>query len=205
MNAPQRAAQLVIGQAMLGGFFAGTFNLDGIEHGIIVSPASFGEFKDVQYLADEDKKVEGALSYYDGLANTNAMAEAGSEIAKQVRALINCDGQNDWYIPSQDELEIIYRNLKPTTNENWLYNRSGINLSALPPTRPYTATNPLQTTVEAFKEGNDEAFSKAAYWSSTQHAAYAGYAWFQDFNDGDQDDYLKDSKLCVRAVRRFVI
>ncbi len=204
MNAPQRAAQLVIGQAMLGGFFAGTFSLDGIEHGIIVSPAIKGQFEDVQYLKDEDNAVKGALSYYDGLANTNAMAEAGSEISKQVRALV-IDDHNDWYIPSQDELEIIYRNLKPTTRENWQYARSGINLSAVPPTRPYTAINPLQTTVEAFKEGGDEAFIAAAYWSSTQHAAYADYAWFQGFGFGNQHCSHEYDSLHVRAVRRFVI
>lgn len=122
------------------------------------------------------------------------MVEAGSDLAKWARDLRIC-GKDGWYLPSQDELEIIYRNLKPTTETNSLYARSGINLSAVPPTRPYTDESPAQTTVEAFQEGGSEAFDDTLYWSSTQHAAYSNYAWYQNFSNGGQSDYGKDYKL----------
>ena len=40
-----------------------------------------------------------------------------------------------------------------------------------------------------------------AYWSSSEHGNY--YAWLQDFGDGVQDLYGKDSTSLVRAVRAF--
>ncbi|HQS59761.1 MAG: hypothetical protein B7Y56_03170 [Gallionellales bacterium 35-53-114] len=50
-----------------------------------------------------------------------------------------------------------------------------------------------------------EEFQKDYYWSNTQHAAYSGYAWCQDFDYGDQDYYHKTDELRVRAVRRVTI
>lgn len=191
-----------IGQAMHGGFFAGLLNIDGITHGLIVAPKS-SEIESAWH-QDDELDVTGATSYHDGLANTKAMAESGSALAKQIGAL-EIDGHSDWYLPSQDELEVIYRNLKPTTDENSQWARSGINLSAVPPTRPYTPIEPAQTASEAFKEGGAEAFEHAWYWTSTQHAANAACAWCQDFNDGDQSSNHESLELRARAVRRVLI
>jgi hypothetical protein len=138
------------------------------------------------------------------MANTDAMVAAGSNLAKWARDL-RIDGHDDWYLPSQDELEIIYRNLKPTTQENYLYSRSGINASAAPATHPYTASSPTQTTASAFQEGGEEAFAPEWYWSSTQHAAGSDYAWQQDFDNGYQVVTHKDDEVRARAVRRLAI
>ncbi len=108
-------------------------------------------------------------------------------------------------MPSQDELEICYRNLKPTQDKNYCYARSGINLSAIEPTRPYTPNFPLQTNAELFKDGGDQAFDAAWYWSSTQHAADSYYAWGQTFNHGYQDYDSTTNKFRARAVRRSTI
>jgi Protein of unknown function (DUF1566) len=43
------------------------------------------------------------------------------------------------------------------------------------------------------------------YWSSTQYAGYAHYAWMQSFYNGFQNDSHKDDSCRVRAVRRLVI
>lgn len=48
-------------------------------------------------------------------------------------------------------------------------------------------------------------FEPAYYWSNEQHASYADYAWAQDFYDGYQDRYGKDSELRARAIRRVPI
>ncbi len=50
-----------------------------------------------------------------------------------------------------------------------------------------------------------EHFQKDWYWSSTQHASHAEYAWCQDFSDGGQDHSYAGYELCARAVRRSVI
>lgn len=57
------------------------------------------------------------------------------------------------------------------------------------------------TTAKAFALGEKEAFDRAWYWSSTQHAEYAVFAWVQDFNYGDQFINRKGSEWRARAVR----
>ena len=50
-----------------------------------------------------------------------------------------------------------------------------------------------------------EGFQERAYWSGEQHAAFAGFAWYQNFYYGTQDYYNKGVSLRARAVRRVVI
>jgi hypothetical protein len=186
------------------GFFAGLFQLDdGRRFALIVAPKAEGEKDDATWI-DGYQAVPGARSYNDGLANTQAMAAAGSPLAQWALGL-RIGEHDDWYLPSQDELEICYRNLKPTSQENTCWARSGINLSAVPQSRPYTPTFPLQTPAEAFHNSAAEAFATTWYWSSTQHAATSGYAWYQSFNDGLQDISDTSLRLRARAVRRVAI
>lgn len=193
-----------IGVPIEGGFFAGTIQLDdGTRYGLVVAPKADGQHADTLWI-DEYKDAPGAQSYNDGLANTIAMADAGSALAQWARSL-RIAGNDDWYIPSQDELELCYRNLKTTAEKNYCYARSGINLSAVPPTRPYTTTLPAQTTAKPFTENGNEAFDAAGYWSSTQHAANSGYAWCQGFYGGGQNFITTNNKLRARAVRRIPI
>lgn len=194
---------VVPGIATDGGYFAGLICQDGVHYALIVAPKTEGEHDDAVWIEDY-LDVPGALSYVDGLANTNAMAEAGSELAKWARDL-RIGGFDDWYIPSQDELEVCYRALKPTADENYLYGRSGINVSAFPPTYPYTSDFPKQCELADFQLGGAQAFEKSWYWSSTQHADDSAYAWFQPFGNGHQHWLLKDYKLRARAVRRIKV
>ena len=193
----------IIGTSMGDGFCAGRIRLDdGQVFALIVAPKAEGQKAPSIWIPDY-KEVPGALSFNDGLANTKAMAEAGSKLAKW--ALDLRIAGHDWYIPSQDELELCYRNLKPTADQNYCSARSGTNLSAVPPTRPYTPASPAQTNAEPFRKDGDESFDSAWYWSSTQHAAYSGYAWSQTFDDGFQYYFSPNNKLRARAVRRFAI
>jgi hypothetical protein len=193
----------ILGTSMDGGFYAGRIQIGEQVFALIVAPKAEGERDDAELIANY-KDVPGAKSYKDGLANTAAMVEAGSELAKWTREL-RIGGHDDWYLPSQDELEVIYRNLKPTTEENYCYARSGINLSAVPPTRPYTPEFPVQTQAEAFKSGGDQAFEEAWYWSSTQHASNSINAWSQYFDNGHQYYGYKSFEGRARAVRRLPI
>jgi hypothetical protein len=202
MNAPA-AIQTIIGTAMGGGFYAGRIRVGDDIFALIVAPKVEGEHEDAAWNTSA-KSIEGALSYFDGHANTIAMAEGGSDLAKWALDL-RIGGNDDWYLPSQDELEILYRNLKPTADKNWCYARSGINLSAAIPTYPYTPDFPVQTLAEVFQQGGSEAFEQEWYWSSTQHASYSDCAWSQHFSYGYQDYNRKYDELRARAVRRLAI
>lgn len=193
----------IIGTIMGGGFYAGRIVIEGQHYAIIVAPKAEGQ-QDDMCLLDDSIDLPTASSWNDGLGNTKALAESGSELAQWALGL-RIGGFDDWYLPSVDELEILYRNLKPTTEENYVYNRSGLNLSAIEPTRPYTLTDPAQTQAALFKEGGSEAFTDRWYWSSTKHASYSGCAWLQDFSSGNQDYYYVCSGYRARAVRRLPI
>ena len=158
----QSVLNLAPGTPFEGGFFGGIAHIGDALYALIVAPKADGE-TELPWI-DKYKAVPGAQSYDDGLANTAAMREAGSDLAKWVTDL-RIAGHADWYLPSQDELEILYRNLKPTTRENYCYARSGINLSAAVPTRPYTPTHPVQTPAEPFQSGAAEAFDSTWYLS----------------------------------------
>jgi hypothetical protein len=193
----------MLGAPFEGGFYAGRIQVDGVPYALIVAPKVEGERNDVAWL-DTEARVAGADSYCDGMKNTISMAEAGSELANWARDL-TINGHTDWYLPSQDELEVLYRNLKPTARNNTLYGRSGMNISSVPPTYAYTADLPEQTSAPTFIEGGEQAFSDEWYWSSTQHASYDGCAWIQGFDLGNQSNDTKSAELRARAVRRFAI
>lgn len=192
-----------INEPFAGGFYAGQIRIDGQLYALIVAAKDEGDHDDIAWNS-ASKSVGGALSYCDGLANTRAMAEAGSALAQWALDL-RIGGHADWYIPSQDELEICYRAFKPTTETNWCYARSGINVAAAEPTRPYTPNFPLQTIHEEFREGGEQAFEAVWYWSSTQHASDSACAWSQYFDDGGQSGYHEISEFRARAVRRLII
>lgn len=187
-----------------GGFYVGRFACNGEQFALIVAPKSPGEHDDIRWHSNYDS-IEGALSYNNGQANTQAMAEAGSDLAKWALAL-EIDRLTDWYLPSLDELELCYRALKPTEEENAQWARSGINLSAVPPTWPYTADMPAQTSIEPFRADGSEAFEAEPYWSSTQYAGLSYDAWAQTFTNGGQYFWCKlNFSFRARAVRKIKI
>lgn len=187
--------------------FAGGYSADaaririaGLTYALIVAPKAEGQFE--AKWNKNQKLVDGASSFFDGRANTDAMAAAGSPIAMKVRAL-TIGGFNDWYIPSRDEMEIIYRSFKPSNDENYCWR--GDNPSSVPPGYAYSRNDPAQTAIEEFRAGGVEAFDLAAYWTSTQGAGDDGYAWCQFFSYGGQGSYREDDELLARAVRRILI
>lgn len=198
MNAIALPTLPAIGTPMPGGFFTGAYRLNGQRFALITARKKLGEFRGIWHPNYAD--VPGAKSFVDGHANTLAMDKAGSPIAQQALAL-EIDGFKDFFIPSQDMQELQYRAFKPTRDQNSQYGRSGINVSALPPTYPYTLDFPAQTALEAFLEGGEEAFEQEYYWNSTQHADNSGYAWCQGFSFGSQDVSGKRNEFLVRAVR----
>ncbi|MHC8300704.1 DUF1566 domain-containing protein [Pseudomonas sp. ZS1P83] len=190
-----------IGHPFGGGFFSGiTRDPDTGKRYLNITAGAAHELSGAW--GEYGEKVEGAESFTNSRANTEAMAAAGSELAQQVLAL-DIGGFNDWAIPARDVQELQYRHFKPTTETNWQYGRSGDNPNSEPVGLLHTEDSPAQTSIEAFKADGPEAFRPRAYWSSSQRSAY--YAFYMLFADGSQYYGVKSNELRVRPVRRELI
>jgi hypothetical protein len=191
---------IILGTPFGGGYYAGRIRVGDDTFALIAAPKAAGEHGGLWN--GNNKAVAGALSFFDGAANTAAMVEAGSELAKWARELA-IGGFTDWYLPSRDELELCYRAFKPTVEENFC--GSGDNPSSVPVGYAYSLGAPARTAFELFQDGGREAFDDTWYWSSTQYAGGESYAWSQYFGDGYQSITHKDDELRARAVRRLKI
>lgn len=204
MNAQQNSnttqGELQIGQPYGGGFFIGITQENGKLYRNIQASKVF-QLKGVLRCYGQD--VEGAHSYTDSRANTEAYAAAGSKLAQQALKL-EIDHRTDWAIPARDVVELQYRNLKPTTHLNWCSWRDGDNPSSVPVGYPYTRQYPPCSNLVAFSEGGPEAFdTERWYASSTQYSAHN--ACIMDFCGGYQHYGTKYGERYVRPVRRELI
>lgn len=205
MSAVEKAAPAVtipaIGQAYGGGFVTGITRDPGTgKRSLHISSGAAHEL--VGKWGEYGVKIEGADSFTDSRANTQAMAAAGSELAAKVLAL-SIGGYNDWAIPARDVQELQYRYFKPTTEENWENSRNGDNPHSEPVGQLYSAEDPLQTVHTAFQEGGAEAFRDTWYWSSSQRSASSAFC--VSFDDGYLYNYGKYYELRVRPVRSVLI
>ncbi|WP_430318175.1 DUF1566 domain-containing protein [Pseudomonas nitroreducens] len=195
------ALPTVLGTPFEGGFYMGQYLINAERYALIRAPKALGFHDPIQW-GERGLLIPGAASFVDGLANTRAMAEAGSELAAWALEL-SIGGHNDWYLGARDENEVVYRICKPTTDENWCSFRDGDNPSSLPPGYPYTALAPGQSHIAIFQEGGEEALEARGYWTSTQYGPY--YAWIQDFVDGGQGYDVKYFARPAFAVRRIKV
>ncbi|SFA69212.1 Protein of unknown function [Flavobacterium swingsii] len=117
-----------------------------------------------------------------GQANTSAVVTNCSQLdtAASVCDFLILNGYSDWYLPSKDELNLMYQNLDLNGFGDFKNN----------------------TTVHI---GSSIYFS-AYYWSSTQSSTDIDKAWVQSFENGLQLDFevgFKSFYHMVRAVRNF--
>lgn len=196
-----------IGQAYAGGFYTGQISTAGTgvaDYNLVVGPASSA--RSIAQWKTSNTSTSGTSSVIDGPSNSTAMNDASHPAAQFCKGL-TIGGFSDWYMPAQNELEISYYNLKPTTGAN--NSPFGVNLNAIPPRGTfYTSGNPAQTSVAIFKSGGAEAFFGATfadqvYWSSTQYSATQ--AMRQYFGSGGQYYVNKTSNYSVRAIRRVAV
>ena len=203
---------LAYGTAVEGGYYAGRYTLNGVTYALIVAPKAAGEPS--LAIKTTTTVTDGAGSVIDGLANTNAMIAAGSAAhpAASFCRNLSISGFTDWYLPAHLEMEIIYRNLKPTTTSNEPISNSpynepnGVNSYSVPAGTQYTYSNPTVTAAAEFVSGKSEAFQSSTYWSSTRDGRYTGYNVYpRAMTSGDfTSTGVRNSRL-VRAVRRVPI
>lgn len=93
-----------------GGFAGGCLFIGSDAYLQIISPRLDGEFEDEAW-NNSVKRVDGALSYCDGLANTRAMAKAGSKLAQRVLDL-RIGGHDDWHLWSKLQALIAFGELR---------------------------------------------------------------------------------------------
>ena len=226
-----------IGQPVAGGFLAGiidtvagTINSQddyqtGKQYAVIVSPKSLETGPGPKWDSQNRSGEAGSFTRWDGLSSTNSILaknDTSYEAFEHIRSIrssdpVPADGGSDWYLPAMDELELIYRNLKPDTANNFTGAQSytfpgtqdiGFNPSSDPTASAYTAGDPSQTSVTAFQNGGAEAADLGSYWSSTD-ADEGSRAWRQQLvsnSAGYQSANFKNSTIfSVRPVRRVIL
>lgn len=184
------------GDAYGGGYIVGKMSYSGAAYMLIAAPLATGE---KAFNIDWSTIGLSTLGRTDGAANTSALLTAGSTLATWAHGL-SIGGFTDWYIPSQDELELMYRMLKPTTAQN--DTGSGINPSSIPPGTAYTATVPAQVAAVAFKTGGSNALSTTLYGSSSTTSSGSHNVQFT--SSGVQTTTVTGN-MPYRAVRKVLI
>jgi hypothetical protein len=199
---------------------------------VIVAPKSSGEDTGKAYKNANTGTIAAAGTLTEGLKATLALVADGNSTVYPAAHYCNdlsIGGYSDWYLPARDELELIYRNLKPVTNNNYtvanrntgatpdyknlgslgdVANTHGLNNNSDPQGVAYTSGSPAQTSVAAFQSGGAEemTFGSNYYWSSTEFSTTK--AWLQYYDTslpGIQTDVSKTNSSYVRAVRRSII
>jgi hypothetical protein len=115
-----------------------------------------------------------------GAQNTDAIVSSecngGSPDAALAATGYELNGYSDWFLPSKDELNLMWTNLADSDGDS---------------------SNPGPAD-----PNNVGGFAINYYWSSSQSSD--GLAWYQYFDDGIQvGSAIKDNTLRVRAVRAF--
>ena len=185
-----------------GGYYAGANIIVGSK-----APKELGEYNGTLQWKTSQTTTSGANSTYDGKANMSAIEAAGLSIHPAAEYCTNLDinGFNDWHLPSPDELEVCYRYLKPTTQDNYTSYRTlhdatnGTNPNSNLVGSGYTSGDPSQTGVIDFQGGGSQAFEETYYWTSMEYNST--YSWCQSFYYGNQSYDNKSNSHRLRAVR----
>lgn len=130
-----------IGTFVEGGYVAGimdTLASGGERYLLLVAPKQYQVA--MQWSKDYNKYTGStATSKWNGLENTTKLLNSNYPAAYYCATLI-ANGYDDWYLPAIDELELLYRNFKPTNlmndyNESDVYSGqyNGYNPSTDPP------------------------------------------------------------------------
>jgi len=129
-----------------------------------------------------------------GRRNTQLILEVlrgNNEIGRVAQKVtqLNINGFTDWFLPSKDELNLMFMNLR----------QRGFG--------GFSTTTEVEAPLDGFSTKTDSLLAslrgifKTWYWSSSQ--SNSDSVWQQDFGRGSQFDLPKYGELSVRAVRAF--
>jgi hypothetical protein len=225
-----------IGDSAYGGYYAGIIDTTrsgsidaddyyqtGARYLLIVSPRSLETAR--AWRGGSDTIGAQAKTRWNGLGVTEALASTFP-----TRALAYChdlsypnDFGSRWYLPAIDEMELLYRHFKPTTNGNnsgpnssniWPWPTgvavSGENLSSDPTGSAYPSQlNPAQTSLSIFQSpgGSERIFGSGGvntgqYWTSSSPA---NSPWTLLMSIGAAISSNGDATMVVRPVRRVLL
>lgn len=153
--------------------------------------------------------VEGAANNLHGWIRSATGPNAGTFDLTGNSNGTGLGGYNDWYLPAMDELEIMYRYLKPDATANTI--TAGLNINSYPSNSTYLLNDPGITSVSDFQEFGAQSVWDPAYsifFSVTpEENLAAGSQKFnrQAFNNGSQTFSVYNSTMMGRAVRRELV
>lgn len=211
------------GEEFGGGFYAGNIVVDGTEYFVILAPKSSGQSENVVRYTNSGPNLPSATHTLNDGPTASAAVNSSNYPAAYYCEGLSIGGFTDWYLPSRDELELCYRNLKPDTTSNRTDNRDkssftypegndlssdtqGINRNSNPAGSAYSSGTPSRTSITAFRTGGSEALrNDEYYWSSSANGDRE--IWVQFCGNGFQYNmYLENySHHAVRAVRRVPV
>lgn len=202
---------------------------------VIVSPKSSGQNIGLAYFngagGDSTAMPTATQTVTEGLKASISVfaAYSGNAPAAEFCRQLNIGGRTDWYLPARDEIELLFRNLKPNTANNSQSTKAssalnyqnlgsygdqgggqGINNNSSPLGSLYELANPAQTSVSAFQAGGAESLANDTYhWTSTAFAT--GQTWRISIGspssgaNGEQKPANNSTSSYVRAVRRSIV
>ena len=196
---------------------------------IIAAPKALGENSSLFFNATNTAGPAACTTLSEGYKSTMAMKAAnvaasnnGLYPAAYFCYSLNIAGRTDWYNPSRDELELLFRNFKPHTAQNYANadrpigydykllgspgdtsTGNGVNPNSSPVGAAYTFTVPAQTSIAIFQTGGAEALASATYGTSSDFSV-SSY-WYAQVTDLRQYSSAKNGTMYIRAVRRSII
>jgi|TARA_B110000116_G_C16498192_1_gene430045 hypothetical protein len=174
----EEPAKLAIGDTYQGGII---FYLDANGGGLIAAPSDQSTGAEWACFGTD---ITGADGTAIGTGNQNMIDivnancspnTSGNLIAANICANLTLGGYSDWFLPSKDELNLIWLNLVDPDGDTF---NSG-----------FGDTNNLG------------GFVSNLYWSSTEYDSTS--AWIHFLGNGDQVNINKNSTNYVRAIRAF--
>lgn len=199
-----------IGVPWEGGYYAGRINVDGVRYAIVLASKQAGGVATGLRWKTSNTTTPNTDSTYNCKANMAGAVAAGinNHPAFKFCYEYRGGGYDDWLLPSIDVVEVIYRNLKPTTKSNTVtssggpHGATGRNPNSIPFGISYSLSNPSQTPLAIFKSGGSESiYDSSSYWMWSSTQRLASNAWTQRSDDGNQATFDKTYIRYVRPVR----